>query len=310
VFVVSSGVVLVRAGALGDLLLLRPAIVALRRGGHRVRLLAPAQPASVLLGPGLVEDVFPWDGPEMAALLAGAKGDGPLARALGEADVVVAFSRSAPLRELLAARARRLVSHDPTPPAAGPHAARWLARAVEPLLDGRSADPEHAGILELTGAERSEAAAATKHLPEGFVAVHPGSGSPAKNWPLARFVEAARALAAGRPWLLVAGPAERDVAPPPDAVLARDWPLRRLGAALARAGVFLGNDAGVSHLAAAAGAPTLALFGPTDPALWAPVGPRVTALRAPGSSLADLDVDAVVAAARGLRSAASGPPSG
>ncbi len=97
---------------------------------------------------------------------------------------------------------------------------------------------------------------------------------------------------------------------PADAVLARDWPLRLLGAALARAGVFLGNDAGVSHLAAAVGAPTLALFGPTDPALWAPVGPRVKTLRAPGGSLVDLELEAVLAAARALRSAASGPPSG
>ena len=69
-----------------------------------------------------------------------------------------------------------------------------------------------------------------------------------------------------------------------------------LGAALARAGLFLGNDAGVSHLAAATGAPTLALFGPTDPALWAPVGPRVATLRAPSASLAALDLEAVVAA--------------
>ena len=145
--------------------------------------------------------------------------------------------------------------------------------------------------------------------------MHPGSGSTAKNWPLARFVEAARALAAGRPWLLVAGPAERELTPPPDAVLAREWPLRRLGAALAGARLFLGNDAGVSHLAAAAGAPTLALFGPTDPALWAPVGPCVRTLRSPDGSLAALGVDAVLAAARSLerkrlRSAASGPPSG
>ena len=57
--------------------------------------------------------------------------------------------------------------------------------------------------------------------------------------------------------------------------------MRTLGAALSRAGLFLGNDSGASHLAAASGAPTLALFGPTDPALWAPVGPSVATLRAP-----------------------------
>jgi ADP-heptose:LPS heptosyltransferase len=275
-----------------------------------VRLLAPAQPASVLLGPGAADAVLPWDGHEVAALLAGTATSGPVARALDEADAVIAYSRSAPLVEALAARARRVIHQDPSPPATGPHAALWLARAVAPLLGGCPAQARDQDLLELTEEERRHAEAATRDMPGGFVAVHPGSGSPAKNWPLTRFVDAARALAGGHRWLLVAGPAERDMAMPPDAVLARDFPLRLLGASLARAAVFLCNDAGVSHLAAAVGAPTLALFGPTDPALWAPVGPRVKTLRAPGGSLVDLELEAVLAAARALRSAASGPPSG
>jgi ADP-heptose:LPS heptosyltransferase len=46
--------------------------------------------------------------------------------------------------------------------------------------------------------------------------------------------------------------------------------------------VYIGNDSGISHLAAAAGAPVVALFGPTDPAVWAPRGPRVRILAAAG----------------------------
>ena len=44
---------------------------------------------------------------------------------------------------------------------------------------------------------------------------------------------------------------------------------------LARASLYIGNDSGITHLAAAVGTPTLALFGPTDPAVWAPRGPNV-----------------------------------
>jgi heptosyltransferase-2 len=165
-------------------------------------------------------------------------------------------------------------------------------------------------VLAFTEEERSEADARSAGLPRGFLAVHPGSGSPSKNWPLMRFLDAARRLSGASPWLLVAGPAEEALVAPRGSILAREWPLRVLAAVLARAGLFLGNDAGVSHLAAAAGAPTLALFGPTDPALWAPVGPRVLTLRAPSASLADLDPDAVVGAGLRLRSAASGLPSG
>lgn len=303
-----------RAGALGDVLLLRPTVAALRGAGHRVRLLAPASVGAVLRGPGEVDEVLASDGAELAKALAEGFGDGPVARAVAEADVVVAYTRSRPVLDLLATRARRLVARDPAPPAAGPHAARWLADAVAPLLTAASrASAEPTGrALEFTDAERREAAGLTRGLPAGFLALHPGSGSPAKNWPRERFFEAARRLSDGAPWLLAVGPAEADVVAPEDARLAREWPPRVLGAALARAGLFLGNDSGVSHLAAAAGAPTLALFGPSDPALWAPVGPRVAVLRAAtgAPSLPELDLAEVVAAAARLRSAESGPPCG
>ena len=146
----------------------------------------------------------------------------------------------------------------------------WLAQALEPLALRAGADAPPP--LVFSEEERRDARARTRELDDGFLAVHPGSGSPAKNWPAERFAEAARRLSGGRPWLLVLGPAEERPAAWPGAVVAREWPLRVLGAALSRAGLFLGNDSGVAHLAAASGAPTLTLFGPTDPALWAPVG--------------------------------------
>ena len=213
---------------------------------------------------------------------------GPL---VGSADAVVAFTRSAPVLEALGRRARRLVARDPAPPAGGPHASLWLAEALASL--GLDAWPDPPALL-FTKAQRQDAENLTAGLPAGFLAVHPGSGSRAKNWPLERFVETARRLSPGRPWLLALGPAEEDVSPPPDARLARSLPLRTLGALLARAGLFLGNDSGISHLAAACGTRTLALFGPTDPALWAPVGRAVLTLRPPSHDLADLEVDEVV----------------
>ncbi|MGH2669848.1 MAG: glycosyltransferase family 9 protein, partial [bacterium] len=68
-----------------------------------------------------------------------------------------------------------------------------------------------------------------------------------------------------------------------ETMIARDLPLRRLAALLEAARVFVGNDSGPSHLAAALGCPTLVLFGPTDPAVWAPVGDRVTTLGGRGA---------------------------
>jgi heptosyltransferase-3 len=297
-------VLLVRAGALGDLLLLRPAIAALRARGHLVTLLAPSAPAAALLGPDGVEAILPWDGAETAAILGGEATHGPVADALQAADVVVAFTRSTPALAALRMRARRLVPRDPAPPAGGPHASRWLAGALKHL--GIDSLPEPSPF-RFTESEHGEAAALTASLPTGFLAVHPGSGSPAKNWPLDRFTATAGRLSPGRPWLLVLGPAEHDVIAPAGAVVARGWPLRTLGAALARAGLFLGNDSGVAHIAAACGTRTLALFGPTDPAQWAPVGRFVATLRAPTGRVADLEIDEVLAAAEELDRSAGSP---
>jgi heptosyltransferase-3 len=270
-----------------------------------VSLLAPAAPAGALVGPREIAEVLPWDGAEMAALLAGDTTHGPVEAAVSSADAVVAYTRSAPVLEALGRRARRLVARDPAPPPGGPHASLWLAEGLAPL----AVDPRHEPpSLLFTEAEGLEAEALAAGMPAGFLAVHPGSGSRAKNWPFDRFVETARRLSPGRTWLLILGPAEEDVSPPPRARLARSLPLRTLGAVLARAGLFLGNDSGVSHLAGACGTRTLALFGPTDPAQWAPVGRAVLTLRPPSGDRAAQPVDEVVAAASRL--ALSSPASG
>jgi ADP-heptose:LPS heptosyltransferase len=285
-------------------------VVALRTAGHRVRLLAPAAPARALLGsgPGEVGEILPCDGPETAAILAGERTQGPLGAALDAADVVVTFTRSEAVIDAFRTRTKRLLAHDPAPPEGGPHASFWLARALAPLEVRPAADSPPP--LVFSDDERREARERTRELDDGFLAVHPGSGSAAKNWPAERFAETARRLSGGRSLLLVLGPAEEKTAEWPGAVVAREWPLRVLGAALSRAGLFLGNDSGVAHLAAASGAPTLTLFGPTDPALWAPVGSSVAAVRAPCGALPSLAVETVVAAALALRSAEAGHSSG
>ncbi len=233
-------------------------------------------------GPSEVHDRLPWEGPELARLLAGETSDGPLGTALREADLVLAYTRDVFLEAVLRARTRRLLVHDPAPPVAGPHASRWLAGPLRTIGLSDWPDPPD---LVFGEAERAAADALVRALPGRFLAVHPGSGSAAKNWPAERFLAFARAAELPKPWLLVLGPAEEPErwAGTPQAVIARDLPLRVLGSVLSRAALFVGNDSGVSHLAAAAGAPTLALFAATDPSLWSPVGRKVRPLdgRAP-----------------------------
>jgi heptosyltransferase-3 len=120
---------------------------------------------------------------------------------------------------------------------------------------------------------------------EDFAAIHPFSGSVAKNWPLERFVEVASRLQ--MPSRFCAGPDD----PPIDAV--RIPNLLDLAAWLATARVYIGNDSGITHLAAAAGVPTVAIFLSTDPAIWAPRGDHVRVLENPS-------VDSVIAAAHAI----------
>ncbi|MGA2275428.1 MAG: glycosyltransferase family 9 protein [Bryobacteraceae bacterium] len=105
---------------------------------------------------------------------------------------------------------------------------------------------------------------------ENFAVIHPFSGSPRKNWPLEKFLLLARGLERRMPVRWCAGPED-----PPLPGAHRIDDLYELACWLAQAALYIGNDSGITHLAAAVGTPVLAIFGPTDPAVWAPRGPHV-----------------------------------
>jgi len=294
-------VLLARAGALGDLLLLRRSVAGLRAAGHVVSLLAPARPGSVLCGPGFseVDHVLDWDDPALVPLFADEATPPELARRLSAFDACIAYTREDRLLAHLERFIPTVISRGPTP--FGTHAAEWLA---EPARALGAAPPLVPADLQPRDSEETEAGAFLRgRIAPGFLALHPGSGGPSKNWPSDRFTRLARDLGAGT-WLLVEGPAEEafplDLAADDVCLRAQQLPLRILAAVLRHARLFVGNDSGITHLAAAAGAPTLALFGPTDPALWSPVGRRVAVVRSDTASMQDLPAARTLEAARAL----------
>jgi ADP-heptose:LPS heptosyltransferase len=261
--------------------------------------MAPGGPGGALVGPSACEahDLLSWDSADLTRLLAAGT---PLAD--GRFDAALAFTRDAELARALAALAERVIAHDPRPPR-GTHASAWLARAAEPIAGGGGREPP---VCEATPAEAALAAEWLARLPPDFLAVHPGSGSRAKNWPADRFAALLFALGANGKYLLVEGPADAEAAQPLEAgaaAVACSLPPRVLGAILSRARVYVGNDSGVSHLAAAWGAPTVALFGPTDPAVWSPIGLRVAVVRSSDGTMDGIGVAEVEAAVK------SGEPS-
>lgn len=126
--------------------------------------------------------------------------------------------------------------------------------------------------------------------PRQAVVIHPFSGSPRKNWPLPRFETFSRALGLETEW--TAGPEEELRS------AHRFHDLLELATWMRGARLYVGNDSGITHLAAATGVPTLALFGPTAPEVWAPRGENVTVLA--HDPLPELPVAPVVQAANRL----------
>jgi heptosyltransferase-2 len=130
-------------------------------------------------------------------------------------------------------------------------------------------------------------------LEPGFWAIHPGAGKKQNLWPAERFAEVVtRAVDAGNQILVLHGPADAGPLGKLTGLVAdligtgvKVAPACFMGvgaALLKQADRFLCHDTGVMHLAGALAVPTVALFGPTDPALWKPLAVEVVAVRSSG----------------------------
>jgi heptosyltransferase-3 len=172
-------------------------------------------------------------------------------------------------------------------------------------------DPPPLPVVWTAPADRARALAL---LPPGppVLALGPTANWAGKVWPPERFAALAGALLAGpmagARIAVLAGPGAQEyalaaplLAALPEAIdLTGRLTLPEAAACLARVALFVGNDSGLMHLAAAAGAPTLGLFGPTPAAEYAPAGRCTATAVARGPRMADLDVPTALAAAAGL----------
>jgi len=141
------------------------------------------------------------------------------------------------------------------------------------------------------------------------IALHPGSGSPRKNWSFEGWISVVEKLNQKIPSaeiLVISGEAEERSIGEFITLLdktgirwnhLRHLDLPSVATAVQQCDLFLGHDSGISHLAAACGLPAVLLFGPTKPRIWAPQNPGVKTITAPEGDLSRIDPDEVVAAA-------------
>lgn len=297
-------ILVIRGGAIGDFLLTLPALRMLREGfpDCRLEIVGYRHICSVAEGRFYADSVRSIEYAPMAGffnprseldpdLSAYFEGFGQVISYLFDPD---GFFEG----NLKRCGVKNLIVGDPRISGPG-HAACQLAQPLESLALFLE-DP--AAEIFPTEEDDTEAARLLKGYEAPFLAVHPGSGSPKKNWPLQAWKELLAELC-DRPGTVLVVSGESDfaqVASLKEAfgeklVFLDHLPLHLLGAVLKRCAFFLGHDSGISHLAAAAGTKCLLLFGPTDPSVWAPANPGVNVLQAPAGSLQNLTVEAVKA---------------
>ncbi len=299
-------ILVLRGGAIGDFIVTLPALRKLRDRWPQahIELIGYPHVAMLARAAGLVNHVESLDKAEIARFFsASPKFTEAQCDYLRSFHFVVTYLHDPDglVRENLTSAGARQVLYGSPLITAG--------HAVEALLK-----PLETFALYAEGVEQPRLALAAEQLAWGrdwlaarglggkkMLALHPGSGSPRKNWPVENFIALARRLPRGVAPLLVLGEADAELIAP----LARELPkvprlagcsLLEVASVLAHGAAYLGNDSGITHLAAALGRPVVALFGPSNPEHWAPRGPRVTLLQAPDGKTAELKLADVAAA--------------
>jgi heptosyltransferase III len=319
----------IRPGALGDSILTLPALHALRIAGatHLVVLGTVANWGFIRKAhTGLRVRDFAFSD-WMALFQDGEATLGPSAQAtLEQTDTAIVYLKDCDTvkASLHAAGVNNVICITPPVPVAGDdcvigetakplHAARCLLDSLWPVTAGSSREAalqivDQAQDCFLSIDEEERIAALDKlgldAAPDGgFFAIHPGSGGRRKWWPVKNYARVAVELSCnyGYTPLVFFGPADEGLRDEFEAVMppgiqweaAENRPLREVLSLLCQSRGFLGNDSGLTHLAARA-CPTVAIFGPTDSRVWSPVGAQVRIIHAPDRVLDKLSVEEVM----------------
>jgi len=294
-------VLVIRGGAIGDFILTLPAIKLLRENipHAHIEILGYLPIVDLAIQAGFADATRSLEHGSMAKLFVpGAKLDESLVGYLKSFTLIVSYlyDPDGYLRgnmEALGVKTYLEASHRVLPGAG--HATGQLARPLERLamyLDDKASD---FSIVSKQGAGQKTA--------RPIVAVHPGSGSVKKSWPLDRWIEIGREIVNANPHVqlaLVTGEAEHErgiteqMLKGWSQLRALHWDqlaLSDLASQLVDCTAFLGHDSGISHLAAACGLPAFLLFGPTDPETWAPLQAGVEVHATPAGDLTNLTVE-------------------
>lgn len=291
----TRSLIILHPGSLGDVLLAVPAIRRLRarHSGQDMLLIARDAVSRLLKACGVINDWMSFEGPAGVGLFSrGVQLPHELEAWLKRCEVAVAWLEDSEG----ALRATFQGFNIPqiriqSPSSLTLQATHQSHRFLE-TVEGHAVDGLSDWFIEVSPAiiESSGACLERLGVPQGrtFVLVHPGSGSVHKCLKSESLAVIIQSLdEEGLLPIVIEGPADQHAlerllkASSRRPLILRNLDLTTLAGVLVQARSFLGHDSGVTHLAALLGVRTVAVFGPTDPDRWAPIGDHVTIVRGP-----------------------------
>ena len=271
-------------GALGDFVLTFPALIRLKKHFTPIDAVCKPQLGELATGLGLIHSWFPQDAAIFASLFSDSIHP-DVSHLLNIYDEIILFSFSKDLAQSI-----NQIRHHPAhriPPRPNPTDNIHVAVHLLKNLAGWGLIAEDNDLNTSGQASFYMQPGGIYHtLPSRKVLLHPGAGSKKKMWPIENFLQIETLLESdGYTPEYIIGPADmilldtlRRPAILPKVVHTPEN-IPTLATLMKTAGGYIGNDSGVSHLAAYLGLPTVAVFGPSDPEMWRPIGPRVQILR-------------------------------
>jgi heptosyltransferase-3 len=301
-----KGILVIRPGAIGDTLLTFPVLKALKEyyAGAHITLVSNAQVLPLALASDIAEKAFDFQDVHWSELFSttGIR-TSSICDLLEQIDLAICWLRDPGgivERNMTTAGVKHCIIAPGRPPEGEHiHIVDYLVRTIGlPDIDIKAQFSLLSSLQTVI--------ATSKDITNRLVAIHPGSGAAQKCWPTSRFASVIKRLwQQNRPILLLAGPADTErvnelleqLSSPPTSEMLKlltEVPLLEVARQLQQCRGYLGNDSGITHLAAMLGVPTIAIFGPTDPTIWRPPGPSVKVLQ--GRRLEDVSVDEVMGA--------------
>ncbi len=277
----------VHGGALGDFILSLRIVESLRLvGAARIILLGKPHFARLARSSSGIDQVIDLDSGGVHTLFAEHENiPDDLARRLGQCELAVEMLGGYLPARLRDAGTGRVISIEPNPRPdwQGHISEQWLADLAGHGLYAEPGPPRIDIEADRHELDRILGEAGGVLRGNAFSVLHPGSGGMEKCWPVGEFAAIGRHLRnIGLPPIALLGPVEAErLSTSARDTLRKSMPvieglnLSDAAILIASARLYVGNDSGISHLAAAVGAPSVVIFGPTDPRRWRPLGSQV-----------------------------------